>query len=71
MKSLGQLLAPLAPLASFNAATVATMVFPDCVNGPKLLTSNLVCDSTASPAKRADALIKAWNITEKLANLVK
>ncbi|RWA12565.1 hypothetical protein EKO27_g2530 [Xylaria grammica] len=37
---------------------------------PIFLTSNLVCDRTASPAERAAALIKAWNITEKLANLV-
>lgn len=71
MKSLDQLLALLAFPAFYNAVTMATMAFPDCVNGPKLLTSNLVCDSTASPAERAEALIKAWNTTEKLANLVK
>ncbi|KAI1194551.1 glycoside hydrolase family 3 protein [Nemania serpens] len=70
MKSLEQLLALLALPAFYNAVTMATMAFPDCVNGPKLLTSNLVCDSTASPAERAEALIKAWNTTEKLANLV-
>ncbi|KAI1752137.1 glycoside hydrolase family 3 protein [Xylaria castorea] len=56
--------------ALFNAITVSGLVFPDCVNGPELLTSNLVCDTTASPAERAAALIKAWNITEKLTNLV-
>ncbi|KAF2970475.1 hypothetical protein GQX73_g3093 [Xylaria multiplex] len=67
MKHLNQL---VALPALFNAITTATLVFPDCVNGPETLTSNLVCDSTASPAERATALIKAWNITEKLANLV-
>ncbi|KAI1298555.1 glycoside hydrolase family 3 protein [Xylaria venustula] len=56
--------------ALFNAITVATLVFPDCVNGPAILTSNLVCDSTASPAERAAALIKVWNITEKTANFI-
>ncbi|KAK3111106.1 hypothetical protein LTR53_013973 [Teratosphaeriaceae sp. CCFEE 6253] len=44
--------------------------YPDCVNGPELLTSNLVCDTSASPAARATALIAAFNITEKLANLL-
>ncbi|GAW11810.1 hypothetical protein ANO14919_011620 [Xylariales sp. No.14919] len=56
--------------ALFNAIIAANLVFPDCINGPDILTSNLVCDCTASPAERAAALIKAWNITEKLANLV-
>ncbi|KAI0857481.1 glycoside hydrolase family 3 protein [Xylaria cubensis] len=56
--------------ALFNAITASGLVFPDCVNGPELLTSNLVCDTTASPSERAAALIKAWNITEKLTNLV-
>ncbi|KAK0862997.1 hypothetical protein LTS02_006803 [Friedmanniomyces endolithicus] len=44
--------------------------YPDCVNGPELLTSNLVCDTSASPAARAAAIINAMNITEKLANLL-
>ncbi|KAI0909183.1 glycoside hydrolase family 3 protein [Ustulina deusta] len=56
--------------ALFNAITAATLVFPDCANGPEILTSNQVCDSAASPAERAAALIKVWNITEKLANLI-
>ncbi|KAH8159306.1 hypothetical protein CIB48_g8945 [Xylaria polymorpha] len=56
--------------ALFNAITASGLLFPDCVNGPELLTSNLICDTTASPAERAAALIKAWNITEKLTNLV-
>ncbi|KAI1421300.1 glycoside hydrolase family 3 protein [Xylaria sp. FL1777] len=67
MKYLNQI---VALPALFNAITAATLVFPDCVNGPEILTSNLVCDSTASPAERAAALIKVWNITEKLTNLV-
>ena len=46
------------------------MQFPDCVGGPEILTDNLVCDTSASPAARAEALIDAWNITEKLVNLV-
>ncbi len=57
--------------ALFNAITAAALVFPDCANGPEILTSNQVCDSAASPAERAAALIKVWNITEKLANLIK
>ncbi|TKA35676.1 hypothetical protein B0A54_12644 [Friedmanniomyces endolithicus] len=44
--------------------------YPDCVNGTELLTSNLVCDTSASPAARAAAIINAMNITEKLANLL-
>ncbi|KAK3633005.1 hypothetical protein LTR56_016053 [Elasticomyces elasticus] len=44
--------------------------YPDCVDGPDLLTSNLVCDPSASPADRAAAIINAMNITEKLANLL-
>ncbi|KAH9903821.1 glycoside hydrolase superfamily [Xylariomycetidae sp. FL2044] len=46
------------------------MAFPDCVGGPEVLTTNLVCDTTAAPADRAAALIDAWNMTEKLVNLV-
>ncbi|RYP51943.1 hypothetical protein DL768_002819 [Monosporascus sp. mg162] len=48
----------------------AEMQFPDCINGPEILTTNLVCDTSASPAERAEALISAWHITEKLVNLV-
>ncbi|KAI1122245.1 beta-xylosidase [Nemania abortiva] len=67
MKNLNQL---VALPALYNALAAATLVFPDCVNGPEILTSNLVCDSTAPPAERAAALIKAWNTGEKLVNLV-
>ncbi|KAI1358332.1 beta-xylosidase [Xylaria arbuscula] len=55
---------------SLGGIVAATLTFPDCVNGPEILTSNLVCDGSASPAERAAALIDVWNITEKLANLV-
>jgi xylan 1,4-beta-xylosidase len=68
MKSLSRL---VALPALYNAIAIAELVFPDCVNGPEILTSNLVCDSTASAAERAAALIEAWNTGEKLANLVK
>jgi xylan 1,4-beta-xylosidase len=47
-----------------------TMSFPDCVSGPQVLTSNLVCNTSASPADRAAALVKAFTIDEKLVNLV-
>lgn len=43
--------------------------YPDCVNGPALLTSNLVCNTNATPAARAAAIIGAMNITEKLENM--
>jgi hypothetical protein len=43
--------------------------YPDCANGPSELTSNLVCDTTASPADRAAAIIDVWTIDEKLSNL--
>ncbi|KAK5631517.1 hypothetical protein RRF57_007231 [Xylaria bambusicola] len=67
MKRLGTLVVLLAFLPAFAAAI---LTFPDCINGPQILASNIVCDKTASPAERAAALIGAWNITEKLANLV-
>ncbi|KAI0021200.1 glycoside hydrolase family 3 protein [Xylariomycetidae sp. FL0641] len=51
-------------------SSLAEMAFPDCKGGPEVLTTNLVCDTSASPADRAAALIGAWNVTEKLANLV-
>ncbi|KAE9371995.1 glycoside hydrolase family 3 protein [Stipitochalara longipes BDJ] len=46
------------------------MQFPDCVNGPALLTKNLVCNTSATPAARAKAIVAAMNITEKIANMV-
>ncbi|KAI0173592.1 glycoside hydrolase family 3 protein [Hypoxylon sp. FL1284] len=60
----------LACLSLLSASVLGTMTFPDCVGGPEELTTNLVCDTTATPAERAAALISAWNITEKLGNLV-
>lgn len=60
----------LAVGAVFGTAVRGAMQFPDCINGPEILTTNLVCDTSASPAERAEALISAWNITEKLVNLV-
>ncbi|KAG4220019.1 hypothetical protein PC116_g31502 [Phytophthora cactorum] len=55
---------------SLGAQALGRMVFPDCVDGPEILTSDLVCNTSASPSERAAALIDAWNITEKLVNLV-
>jgi hypothetical protein len=52
------------------ASPIWAMQFPDCVNGPALLTKNLVCNTTASPADRAKAIVAAMNITEKIANMV-
>jgi xylan 1,4-beta-xylosidase len=49
---------------------VMAMSYPDCVDGPDLLTSNQVCDTTASPPERATAIVAAMNITEKLSNLI-
>lgn len=48
---------------------MATMVFPDCSNGP--LASNGVCDLKASPIERAASLVAAMGISDKLQNLVK
>lgn len=50
------------------AAGVSAFQYPDCRNGP--LAHNTVCDPSAPPPMRAAALVKAMNITEKLANLV-
>ncbi|KAK6949596.1 hypothetical protein Daesc_009679 [Daldinia eschscholtzii] len=55
---------------SLGAQALGRMAFPDCVDGPEILTSNLVCNTSANPSERAAALIDAWNITEKLVNLV-
>lgn len=57
-------------LSLLSAQVLGKMIFPDCVNGPGILTGNLVCNTSASPSERATALISAWNITEKLVNLV-
>ncbi|PWO20629.1 60s ribosome biogenesis protein rrp14 protein [Pyrenophora tritici-repentis] len=57
-------------LVLFGASLVpsAYAIGPDCVNGP--LKSNAICDVTASPAKRAAALVAAMQTQEKLDNLV-
>jgi beta-D-xylosidase 4 len=52
------------------ASLVWALQFPDCVNGPKLLTTNLVCNTSAAPADRAKAIVAAMNITEKIANMI-
>ncbi|KAL7620666.1 hypothetical protein AAE478_009661 [Parahypoxylon ruwenzoriense] len=57
-------------LSLLSAQALGRMTFPNCVSGPEILTTNLVCNKTASPAERAASLISAWNITEKLVNLV-
>lgn len=44
--------------------------YPDCSNGPSILTHNLVCNPNAPDAARAAAIVAAMNITEKLANLI-
>ena len=44
--------------------------YPDCINGPKLLTTNQVCNTSASPAVRAAALVAAMPFADKLQNLV-
>ncbi len=54
--------------SAFAANGVQGFQYPDCVNGP--LANNTVCDAKAEPTARAAALVKAMNITEKLANLV-
>ncbi|KAI1496161.1 glycoside hydrolase superfamily [Biscogniauxia marginata] len=59
-----------AVLALLSPLSIAKMAYPDCINGPEVLINNLVCDTTASPAERASSFIEAWNITEKLVNLV-
>ncbi|KAI0481293.1 glycoside hydrolase superfamily [Xylariaceae sp. FL0804] len=52
------------------AASRANSIYPDCQNGPAALTSNLVCDTSASPAARAAALVAAMPLSDKLQNLV-
>ncbi|KAI1375402.1 glycoside hydrolase family 3 protein [Hypoxylon crocopeplum] len=67
---MGRLARSFVGVSLLSAQALGRMAFPDCTGGPEVLTTNLVCDTTASPAERAAALIDAWNITEKLANLV-
>ena len=49
--------------------TLGQRTLPDCSSG--LLASNSICDTTATPAERAAALVSAMNTEEKLANLVR
>lgn len=42
--------------------------FPDCVNGP--LKNNTVCDTTKSPAERAQALVALFTVPELISNTV-
>ncbi|KAI1390476.1 glycoside hydrolase family 3 protein [Hypoxylon trugodes] len=44
------------------------MVYPDCTES--ILAETAACDTEASPSKRAAAVVKALNITEKLKLLV-
>ena len=46
------------------------MQYPDCIDGPELLTMNLVCNTSAFLVGRVKATIAAMNITEKLVNTV-
>ncbi|EXJ61609.1 hypothetical protein A1O7_02037 [Cladophialophora yegresii CBS 114405] len=50
-------------LFALLAAPATAALFPDCANGP--LANNTVCDTTASVAARARALVDALNIDEK------
>lgn len=43
-------------------------LFPDCANGPELLTSNAVCNPSLSVQERATAIINAMTLEEKLNN---
>jgi beta-D-xylosidase 4 len=54
--------------AAFLVST-ALAIGPDCVNGP--LKDNKICDLTASPRERAEGLVSALEIQEKLDNLVR
>ena len=42
--------------------------FPDCANGPELLRSNAVCDTSLSVIARVTAIINAMTVGEKLNN---
>ena len=55
-------------LAAQAGSGLARFQYPDCVGGP--LANTTACDVKASPSARAAAVVRALNITEKLANLV-
>ena len=42
--------------------------FPDCQNGPELLRTNLVCNTSAPFGARASAIVSAMTLAEKLNN---
>nr|AJK31203.1 Xyl3A [Humicola insolens] len=54
-------------LAAYAAGALAG-VLPDCSKPP--LSLNKICDQNASPRERAEALVAAMTVEEKLANLV-
>ncbi|CZR65713.1 related to beta-xylosidase [Phialocephala subalpina] len=54
----------------FFDTIVSAMTYPDSVNGPGILTTNLVCNTQASVTDRAAAIVSAFNISEKLVDLV-
>lgn len=61
-------------LAAFGFAAVFITgvrggVLPDCTKTP--LSSNKICDTTATPRDRAAALVAAMQSNEKLANIVR
>ena len=55
-------------IALLNFALQAAAEFPDCSNGPALLRSNLVCNTTAPFGARASAIIAAMTLEEKINN---
>jgi beta-D-xylosidase 4 len=55
-------------LAAYAAGALAG-VLPDCSKPP--LSLNKICDQNASPRERAEALVAAMTVEEKLANLVR
>ncbi|EKM50841.1 glycoside hydrolase family 3 protein [Phanerochaete carnosa HHB-10118-sp] len=56
-------------LVVFAAASRAALAaFPDCVNGP--LKDNLVCNPSADPTSRANALVDALTLEELVNNTV-
>ncbi|KAL5355474.1 putative exo-1,4-beta-xylosidase bxlB [Aspergillus floccosus] len=56
----------LACIASLTQLGIAQSPFPDCENGP--LSKNAVCDTTLDPVTRAQALVAAMTLEEKINN---
>lgn len=69
MRNFASMLVSTTLLLVAFASAEQTFFFPDCIIGPELLTSNLVCDQTASLRARAAAIIDAMTLEEKLINL--